>query len=235
MSRIKTYCKHGHKLTPQNVYIRPDTRRRQCRPCKRQRDAVYQSSLRRSVHNRWKTHCKRGHEFNEANTYVYRGGRNCRACRKLPRPLPPDPPRPVKVKPPRMKLEPHPAKPKPLPLKARLKVDRETPRKQLAKLPKVPTCWAWPFPDRAQTADDLFLWHAGRCAICNKIANTVIDHDHATGLIRGLLCISCNVLEARHDGVFAHYRSINPASILDIQARFFPVRKNDPYRPWRQA
>ena len=32
----------------------------------------------------------------------------------------------------------------------------------------------------------------GRCAICDKIADLVLDHDHDTGLARGLLCDPCN-------------------------------------------
>ncbi len=34
----------------------------------------------------------------------------------------------------------------------------------------------------------------GRCAICNKpTEKLVIDHDHGTGKVRELLCVSCNV------------------------------------------
>jgi hypothetical protein len=38
----------------------------------------------------------------------------------------------------------------------------------------------------------------GRCALCSN-PPTVVDHDHATGLVRGLLCQGCNLGLARID------------------------------------
>ncbi len=46
--------------------------------------------------------------------------------------------------------------------------------------------------------DKMFLQQAGKCAICGTSApegmfnNFSVDHDHATGRIRGLLCSECN-------------------------------------------
>lgn len=50
--------------------------------------------------------------------------------------------------------------------------------------------------------DAMFLAQAGRCAICNRPPGKTrlsVDHDHATGLIRGLLCNHCNLrIVGRH-------------------------------------
>ena len=46
--------------------------------------------------------------------------------------------------------------------------------------------------------DALFLSQNGACAVCERPlkrldSDTNVDHDHKTGLVRGLLCRSCNV------------------------------------------
>lgn len=50
------------------------------------------------------------------------------------------------------------------------------------------------------TADFVAMWNAqdGKCGICrcpldDSIRN-VVDHDHTTGKVRGLLCICCNTV-----------------------------------------
>ena len=41
--------------------------------------------------------------------------------------------------------------------------------------------------------DRLVLTQGGRCAICNDpMRPPCVDHDHATGEVRGLLCLRCN-------------------------------------------
>lgn len=95
----------------------------------------------------------------------------------------------------------------------------------------VPGCWSWPAPtDLASRGCDpdvaglaaLEEWQAGRCAICSTGSALVTDHDHSTGLIRGLLCYGCNTAEAfRSAGPYRRYRERPPAVILRVQARYW--------------
>lgn len=39
---------------------------------------------------------------------------------------------------------------------------------------------------------DLFELFQGRCAACREPAKLSVDHEHSSGLIRGLLCNGCN-------------------------------------------
>lgn len=41
--------------------------------------------------------------------------------------------------------------------------------------------------DRMSTMQD------GKCLICQQVRALVVDHDHGTGLVRGLLCSRCNI------------------------------------------
>lgn len=72
-----------------------------------------------------------------------------------------------------------------------------------------PACWSWAVTpqDKADARNCpehfahvlLWNWQAGQCASCGIHARPgvrfVRDHDHETGLLRGLLCQRCNVLE----------------------------------------
>jgi hypothetical protein len=98
-----------------------------------------------------------------------------------------------------------------------------------------PACWSWPIPTVAdielysrslppevssligRTGLLWILFHDERCAICSQDVRGqgVTDHDHGTGMVRGVLCRSCNTLEGVSPrALFAKYRSRNPASIL---------------------
>jgi hypothetical protein len=106
---------------------------------------------------------------------------------------------------------------------------------------RMAVCWDWVVTaahdgeaERAQLLDDveeservawslLLDWQGDRCAICGARSGLVIDHDHATGYVRGLLCPSCNVREgfAGPAEVFGRYRSQNPAAILGVRIRYW--------------
>lgn len=72
-----------------------------------------------------------------------------------------------------------------------------------------PACLTWDITaeDLARAADCpehfahvlLWNWQRGQCACCgewsSQLVRLVRDHDHATGLLRGLLCKPCNTFE----------------------------------------
>jgi hypothetical protein len=113
-----------------------------------------------------------------------------------------------------------------------------------------PACWSWPVPHVPQftgedQAEDFLLdWHEHRCAICGfPHFDLILDHDHATGLVRGRLCRSCNIAEGMGNvPVVLKYRRRNPASILGIQAVYWspftgyaePVPDEDPGEKMRR-
>ncbi|MFG2532811.1 endonuclease domain-containing protein [Streptomyces sp. NPDC048516] len=97
-----------------------------------------------------------------------------------------------------------------------------------------PICWSWPVdrPGAAseeQAEDRLRAWQDGRCAICGGVERLVTDHDHDTGLVRGLLCRTCNTNEGMNGlpgTVYDRYRERHPTKMLGVQLRYWdPFRK----------
>jgi hypothetical protein len=90
-----------------------------------------------------------------------------------------------------------------------------------------PACWAWPaFNFRGDPEGDsalraFYAWHKGRCGMCGEVPeDLVVDHDHNIGLVRGLLCDSCNKAEGRAKDprdVFARWRAVPSAAILGLE------------------
>lgn len=110
-----------------------------------------------------------------------------------------------------------------------------------------PACWSWPITEPPHPAADpdaseiatrylreynesavgrITHWQAGRCAICAYPADESLrlDHDHGSGMVRGLLCGSCNTQEAfwpNPDSIFGRYRSKPPAAILGAHEVYY--------------
>jgi len=41
---------------------------------------------------------------------------------------------------------------------------------------------------------EMILEQEGRCGICDEATDLVVDHNHETGEVRGMLCSNCNLL-----------------------------------------
>ena len=72
-------------------------------------------------------------------------------------------------------------------------------------------------------------YQAGQCAICKRDnCPLVVDHDHITGWIRGLLCTKCNTEEGKYNSLskrgtiwwFDNYRRHPPAEIIGLRIQY---------------
>ncbi|MEU3613549.1 endonuclease domain-containing protein [Streptomyces sp. NPDC006872] len=105
-------------------------------------------------------------------------------------------------------------------------------REWLAFLYADPICWGWPMPDLqtlTEVSEDkatelLSLWQNGRCAICGHPHDSIEDHDHTTGMVRGYLCRGCNIQEGIYrdpDCLFGKYREQHPTKMLGFRVRYW--------------
>lgn len=92
---------------------------------------------------------------------------------------------------------------------------------------------AWDIADAEGVVVALAVWQADRCAVCggwNKLDGLVLDHCHQSGMSRGILCLSCNSMEAHGyhptfsapwlNAAFAAYRRHPPTQMLNLQAPY---------------
>lgn len=112
-----------------------------------------------------------------------------------------------------------------------------------------PACWSWPkrrseierlweearkvptsetnvLPAERVAFSVLERWQNGRCAVCGETSEgrLVRDHDHDSGMIRGLLCSGCNTLEGWSSSqLFANYRRRHPAALLAVKVLYLPA------------
>ena len=99
----------------------------------------------------------------------------------------------------------------------------------------IPVCHAWepPAADQPLGWDLLMEWHQDRCAICGALdggsRGLKFDHCHDSGMVRGLLCASCNLREGHDSGrdeKFTLYRDRPPALIVGWTFQY-----NSPFTP----
>jgi hypothetical protein len=66
---------------------------------------------------------------------------------------------------------------------------------------------------------ELHHWQEARCAMCGfEDDKIVMDHCHESGLIRGLLCHSCNLNESSNDSLrWKIYRKFPPTMFLNVK------------------
>lgn len=69
--------------------------------------------------------------------------------------------------------------------------------------------------------EPLRSYQDGKCAICEEVKDLVVDHDHETGFVRGLLCRRCNTTEGIKDWPWLRaYRANPPAVQLGLRVPY---------------
>lgn len=94
----------------------------------------------------------------------------------------------------------------------------------------IPSCRVWRVPEgevppHLSATQAIRRWQAGACAMCSASPERLlVDHCHRTGLVRGLLCTSCNTAEGLTSSpAFAAYRERPPAVMLGVEEQYGSV------------
>lgn len=143
----RTHCGRGHELTPENTYILPSGKGRQCRICKREANRAWRHGGHVEAPF---THCRRGHLLTPETTYqLSNGGWACAICAK-----------------------------------ERQRIQYKENEQRFSR-----------HGTTKQDCLELLEQQGGCCPICGaslNIGEGVIDHNHKTGQVRGILCVNCN-------------------------------------------
>lgn len=85
-------------------------------------------------------------------------------------------------------------------------------------------------PMSSEEFNRLRSYQDGGCALCGKVRNDlVLDHDHKTLFIRGLLCNDCNLLLGEYERKkrlykhFEAYLAEPPMMVLGLQVIYKPA------------
>lgn len=91
----------------------------------------------------------------------------------------------------------------------------------------IPSCHVWQVPTgevppHLSATQALRRWQGGACAMCSAAPERLlVDHCHRTGLVRGLLCTSCNTAEGLGSSpAFDAYRERPPAVMLGVEEQY---------------
>lgn len=123
------------------------------------------------------THCPQGHPYAGDNLYVdTRGRRLCRICRKVARDQYLESTDPALIK----------------KFKQAYRIRHPERARRATINSKLKARYGITIEERDRMAEE----QDGSCAICDRRSGNgdlVVDHDHASGRVRGLLCHNCNL------------------------------------------